>query len=157
MWVHSFCGYGCGWMPVRGFLCLFWRETHTKDLRARFLTTPEEDEKGQGPRAVNRRRQSTEVGERRRLEKGGYLTRSYDMWTLRPGRLTRQDESGFLATVCEFSSTRSWQTQKHRMLGKYPNFSLLALGANPSPWLFVLLFFHPLGCVYCDLCIWKAM
>ena len=34
-----------GWVPVIGFLCLFWRETHTKDLRARFPTRPKEDEK----------------------------------------------------------------------------------------------------------------
>ena len=38
-----FCG--CGWAPVRGFLCLLWRETHTKSLSARFLTRLEEDEK----------------------------------------------------------------------------------------------------------------
>ena len=37
------------------------------------------------------------------------------------------------------------------------NFSLLALGANPSPWLFVLLFFHPLGCVRYVLCVHKEM
>ena len=37
------------------------------------------------------------------------------------------------------------------------NFSLLALGANPSPWLSVLLFFHPQGWVCYELCVCKAM
>ncbi len=31
-------------MPVRESLCLFWRESHTKGLHARFPTRPEEDE-----------------------------------------------------------------------------------------------------------------
>ena len=49
-----FCG--CGWVPVRGFLCLFWRKTHSKALRERFPTKLEEKKEKQGPRAVNRRR-----------------------------------------------------------------------------------------------------
>ena len=65
-----FCGCGCELVPVRGFLCLFWRETHTKGLRARFPTRPEEDEGRQSPKEVNRREQSTEVRGRRRSEKG---------------------------------------------------------------------------------------
>ena len=52
-------------MPVRGSLCLFWRKTHAKSLHARFPMRLEEDEGRQGPRAVNRREQSTEVRERR--------------------------------------------------------------------------------------------
>ena len=32
-----------------------------------------------------------------------------------------------------------------------------ATGANSSPYLFVLLFFHPFGCVCCILCVCKAM
>ena len=51
-------------LPVRGFLSLFWRETHT-----RFPPRPEEDEEKQGPRAVNREELAT-VRERRRLERG---------------------------------------------------------------------------------------
>ena len=39
------------WVPVRGSLCLFWRETNTKGLRAIFPTRPEEDKGRQGPRA----------------------------------------------------------------------------------------------------------
>ena len=52
---------GRGFVPVRGSLCLFWRETHAKGVRARLPTTLEEDEKRQGSR-VNRTGQSTEEG-----------------------------------------------------------------------------------------------
>ena len=80
LWVHSLvlssviCGTiggihlcGCGWVPVRRFLCLFWHETHIKGLRVRLG----EDEGKQGSKAVNRREanravswreQTTEVG-----------------------------------------------------------------------------------------------
>ena len=51
---HSLCRCGCRWVPVRGFVCLFWHEIHTKDLRVRFPMRPEEDERRQDPRAVNR-------------------------------------------------------------------------------------------------------
>ena len=37
------------------------------------------------------------------------------------------------------------------------NFFLLVLGANLTPCLFVLLFFHPLGRICCVLCVCKAM
>ena len=52
-------------MPVRGFLCLIWRETHTKGLRAGFPTRLEEDEGRKAPgqnREVDRTHQSKEVG-----------------------------------------------------------------------------------------------
>ena len=52
---------GCGCVPLKESLCPFCRETHTKSLRARFPTRPEDEEKRQGPRGVNRREQSTEV------------------------------------------------------------------------------------------------
>ena len=60
---HSFL---CEWVPVRGFLCLFWHKTHTR---------PEEDEGRQSPRveqkkAVNRREQSTKVGGRWQSKRG---------------------------------------------------------------------------------------
>ena len=45
----------------------FLREIHTKGLRARFLTRPEEDEGKQDPRAVNRSRGKATVRERRLL------------------------------------------------------------------------------------------
>ena len=47
--------------------------------------------------------------------------------------------------------------QMHSKLPKsVPNFSLLALGANPSPCLFVFLFLH-LSIVYVVLCVYKEM
>ena len=76
-WWHSLLWV---WVPVKGLFCLFWHETHTKGLRARFPTTPEEDEgrkipegtegdrtekgRGQGggqTRAVGRREQELEL------------------------------------------------------------------------------------------------
>ena len=57
---------------VREFLCLFWCETHTKGLHVRFSMSAEEDEGRQGPRAVDRRKQSTEIRERQQSEKGDY-------------------------------------------------------------------------------------
>ena len=41
--MHLLCGWGCKWVPVRGSLCLFWCETHTKGLRTRSPMRPEED------------------------------------------------------------------------------------------------------------------
>ena len=54
-----FCVWG--WVPVK-FLCLFWRETHTKGLCARFPTRSEEGPMAEQKRAVNKRRQSTGEG-----------------------------------------------------------------------------------------------
>ena len=55
---------GCGCVPVRGPLCLFWRETHTKGLCVRLPTKPEEDEGRKVPQTteVSRTNQSTEKG-----------------------------------------------------------------------------------------------
>ena len=48
--------------------------------------------------------------------------------------------------------------QMHRNLRKrVTKFSLFALGANPSPWLFVLLFFHPLCWACCVLYVRKEI
>ena len=61
-----FCA--CGGVPVRGSLCLFWRETHTKGLCARFPTRPEEDEGMKDPESteVDRTDQSTEQESRQK-------------------------------------------------------------------------------------------
>ena len=55
-------------MPVRRFLCLFWRKTHTKGLRTIFTTTPEEDEgrKVLDSTEVDRTDQSIEQGSRQK-------------------------------------------------------------------------------------------
>ena len=54
----------CGWVPVREFLCLFWRESYTKGLHTRFPTRLEEDKEKQGPRAVNRSQKKAMVREK---------------------------------------------------------------------------------------------
>ena len=93
---HSFCR--CGWAPVRGFLFLFWCETHTKGLGARFLTWPEEDEEKQGPRAVNNDSQwKAMVRERRQLRWGV----GWDLWIQKPDHTARDYESAFLVAVWE--------------------------------------------------------
>ena len=122
---YSFSGYGFG---MRGFLCLFWRKTHTNGLSVRFPMIPEEVEERQGPRA-NREELAT-VRERRLLGRGGCWMRSWDQWTQEPGQPTREDETAFLVAV--------WHSQEHRMSEKCPNF-FLTLRANPSPCLFYLL------------------
>ena len=43
----------------------------TQKACARGFMRPEEDDKRQGPRAVNRRKEFARVGERRRSERGG--------------------------------------------------------------------------------------
>ena len=57
-----------------------------------------------------------------------------------------------------FACIHAWDSQMHTTLHEsVTNFSLIALGTNPSPCLFVLLFFHSIGCVCCILCICKVM
>ena len=73
-----------GWVPVRGFRCLFWRETYTKGLRARFSTRLEEDEGKQGPRSFNRRKQSTEVGGKVTVRERRLLSEEQGPWTQKP-------------------------------------------------------------------------
>ena len=53
------------WVLVRGSLCLFWRETYTKGLHARFSTRLDEDEGRQGPKE-KRERGSQEKEEEQR-------------------------------------------------------------------------------------------
>ena len=65
-----FCG--CRWVQVRVLFCLFWRETHTKGLHARFSTRPEKDKGKQSPKAVDRRKQS--IGENNQQKSGEEAT-----------------------------------------------------------------------------------
>ena len=44
LWHYGWHLFVCMCVLVRESLCLFWRETHTKGLRARSPTRPEEDE-----------------------------------------------------------------------------------------------------------------
>ena len=142
---------GCGWLPVRRFLCLFWRETHTKDLRMRSPMRPEEDEGRQGPRAVNRRRQSTEERSQREV-----TARQEARTCGLRGRVSQREKmSQRYRWLCgNFARIHAHESpQMHRKLHKsVTNFSLLALGANLSPCLFVLLF-SPLSIVYVVSCV----
>ena len=153
---HSLCG--CVWVPVRGSLCLFWRENHTKGLCARYPTKPEKEEgrkfseisrqdravrrSGQN-RPVKRTDQSTEVGGRWRLRKtfqDSGLTNARK-WVCIP--------SGFVRVSPEYTLVLA-----HRMHKSVTNFSLLAVEAKPIPWLFVL-FLPPTR--LCILCVGKEM
>ena len=62
------------WVPVRGSLSLFWRETLTKGLRARFLTRTEEDEGRQGHRTDRGSQQNRAEPERGVDRSGGKPT-----------------------------------------------------------------------------------
>ena len=139
------------WVPVRGSICLFWREIPTKGFPARFLTRPEEDG-GRKVSELKRRSQSREV-------------EKTDQSTDENRVVSRREQELGLWTQGRFGQRRRWvsipwwlcgnfarvhvrfSSQKHRLLGKFTDSSLLTLGANSSPWLFVLLFFHSLGCV----------
>ena len=144
-------------MPVRGSLCLFWRETHTKGMRVRLPTRPEEDEGRQSPRAeqkkgVNRRGQSTEQGS----QQGRAVNRNRRKPTVKEMQLLGPvDPEAVLANVrgwvsipggCEGISLECRLAIAYRCTESFTKVSqtslFLALGANPSPWLFVLLFFY---------------
>ena len=103
----------CGWAPVRRFLCLLWRETHTKGLSARSPTRPGEDEERQGPRTVNRREELATVRERWWSERSSCWRRRWDLWTQSLGQPAREDESASLAAVWEFCS----DTQRGKITG----------------------------------------
>ena len=72
MWHDEWHSFLWVWMPFRGSLSLFWRETHTKGLRARFPIDRKRTEGGSRQRkADNRSRQnipgeSSEQGSRQK-------------------------------------------------------------------------------------------
>ena len=78
-----FCG--CGWVPVRSFLCLIWHETHTKGLRAR----PDEDESRQGPRAVNSRKQWAEEASQQKSGEGDGKRKGTRSWVGQRERISQ--------------------------------------------------------------------
>ena len=49
MWHYGWHPFLCVWVPFKESLCLFWRETHSKGLRARSPTWPRGRRK-EGPR-----------------------------------------------------------------------------------------------------------
>ena len=134
-----------GWMPVRVFLCLFWHETHTKSLRARFPTRPGEDEERQGPKAVNRSRGKATVRERRAAKRG------VGVCGLRSQVSQRERASQRSWWLCgNFTRIHARDSpQMHRKPQKSViNFSPLALGANLSPCCLFFFFSSTLSVVY---------
>ena len=126
-----FCGWGC--QSEHPFVCFSVKPT--QKTCARDLPWNQEN-------AVKRREQGREETSQQKSER----------WLLRPvdlqmaGWPTREDKSAFL---CSFMGVLLEDTLllAHRStecLEIVRDFSLLVLGANPSSWLFVLLFFPPL-------------
>ena len=65
VWHDGWYSFLWVWVPVRGFLCLFWHKTRTKGLHARFPMRLEEQKRRKHRSrqlAENRTGQSTEVG-----------------------------------------------------------------------------------------------
>ena len=115
--------YSFLWVPVKGSLCLFWRKTRTKGLRARFPMRPEEDEGKQG----HQTKESIE-----KIEQGSRQNRAVTRACGPRGRVGQRERNFARIIFCG-------SPQMHRKLRKsIKTFSLLTLGANPSPCLFVL-------------------
>ena len=64
-------GVSMGERQSKDSFFLFWRETNTKNLCARFPTRLEEDEERQGSRAVNREEVATVI-KRQRSRRGSW-------------------------------------------------------------------------------------
>ena len=65
------------WVSASQKITLFWRETHTKGLSARFPTRPEEDEGRKVPESAAENRPIDGIGrsaEEGRTEIAGWLT-----------------------------------------------------------------------------------
>ena len=116
--------------------CLFWHETHTEDLHARFPTRPEEDE----GRKV---RESTEVD---RIDQLTEESRSYNLWTKICVR-------GWVSVPCGFVGISLEYTLAHRCTESYAKVSqtspFLRLELNQVRVFVYSLFSHPVGCILC--------
>ena len=137
------------WNPHKGLVCKFSHKTR----RGRGKEGPRESREGDQSREEDRTDQSTEENKaisRREQE--------LNLWTqsgLANVRRWVSFTSGFVGISLEYTLTLAHRSTKCEE--SVTDFSLLVLGANPSPWLFVLLFFYPLGCVCCGLCVHKEM
>ena len=147
-----FCGYG---FQSEDPLSVLARNPHKGLAREIFHETG----RGRGKEGLRDSRQERAVKSRsvKRIEQGREETsqQKSERRLLRPvdiqmpGWPTREDKSALLVACGSFARVHARvNPQKHRMHKSLTDFSLLALGANPSPWLFVLLFFHPLSCVF---------
>ena len=163
-------GYRPGVLSQR-ILCLFWGETYTKGLHARSPKRPEgrgkegsrEDREGhsqqKGAEKTSRENRSVRRWESGREETSqqkserrllGPVDQQMSCWP------TWEDESVFLVALREFLLEYTIALA-HRMHKKCHRLPPLALGANPSPSLFVL-FLHPprLGILCVGIGIWNT-
>ena len=141
MWHDGWHSFLWVWVPVSGSLCLFWRTTYTKGLRARF---PKRTREGKAPKRI-------EQGSRQKswkltIEKSD----CQDLWTQRMGWPTRGDESAFLVTLWEFSSNIRYfsEIQNARKVSQTSYFLRLELIQVRVR----SFFFHPHGCVRWFVC-----
>ena len=156
--------------PLRRSLCLFWCETHTKGLRTRSHARPEVEWEGRSERR-QRRQLTTEgrreqsawdssperdtVGWRRQWEDGGRAEKRSnrsqkddckDLLTYR-GQVNQCENMSALLVACEnFVRVLVHVSSQNALCHIY--FPLLALGADPSPCLFVCFFSSTLSVVF---------
>ena len=149
---NRFCGCGC--QSEDSFVCFggkgLVREISRETGRKRGKEGPRDSrqEKAVKRRSVKRWEQGREEISQQKSER--WLLRPVDRKM--PGWPTWEDKSALLVACGSFAREDARVSpQKHRMHKSVTDFSLLELGANPSPWLFVLLFFHPLSCIFCML------
>ena len=138
---HSLCG--CRRVPIRGSLYLFWCETHTKGLRAR-STTRRGKECPRGEQGSQRIGQSTKDGGSRLLacvdpEAGSAnVKRCQCSWW----------SYGIFARIhARDSSQNAWKVSQ---TSPFLRLELTQVRVCS-------LFFHPLGCLCCVLCVRKEM
>ena len=125
-----FCG--CGWVPVRGFLHLFWREISYETGRRRGKTR---SQGSQQERGVCVSQKKVTVRERRLSSEELGLGDSEARLANARGWVSVTD--GFVGISLGYTLVIATDTQK--TIEKCQNFSLLALGANAGPYLLVLL------------------
>ena len=158
-----FCGCGC--KSENPFVCFGPKPTQRACAqdhpRNRKRTRERRSQRRVGRREQSREGCSQQKESVKRCESGREETsqQKSGRWLLGTvdlriqGWPTREDKSALLVACGSFARIHDRDSQQmHGQLHKsITNFSLLALGANSSLWLFVLLFFHSLGCECCVL------
>ena len=150
------CFRWCGYHSEKLFVCIGAKPTEricarnilqdrkrTREGRSQGQWRVEDSqEKESVKRWVQRREETSQQNSKRQL------LRPVDLKM--PGWPTREDKSALLVACGSFTRVHARVSpQKHRMHESVTDYFFLALGANPSPCLFVLLYFHPLGWVFC--------
>ena len=126
--------------PNKGLVREIFCETGRKRGKARTQGNQQKSERGDGQGGVVAKRGAGTCGLRSQVSQRDRMSQ-HSWWPCR-----------------NFARIHAHDNQMHRRPHKsVTNLSLLVLGANPSPCSFVFLFFYPLGCVCCALCVCKAM